>query len=461
MSILLALLFFLFLNKPILASEDRNIFGLHLTQPEDIHQASQVINSSGGDWGWATLVIRADELSHRVWQDFFDNCRQYHIIPIIRIATTMEENNWSRPNHDQIDQQVEFLHSLNWPTATQHVTIFNEINHGTEWGGEVDIKDYVDKFIYTSQKLKQLNPNFYILSAGLDLAPPEKPPAYKSAPSVYREILNYKPDFFDYVDAIASHSYPNHGFVGTPNDQGQHSIRGYQWELSFIKSLGVTKDLPVFITETGWPHRDGSKNKKNNRFYTSETAAKFLNTALDIWTKDNRVKAVTPFIFNYPNPPFESFSWLDNQKTLYPAYEILVQRPKTANSPPQITNYQLVDIKFPFLIFSENDYSGEIILKNTGQTIWGENNFCLAPKASSNVRLDAICISDNSVYPGQTHKFNFKFSIKPDSENQNTHLSWDGLPGFEVKPLTNKSTVFRPETKIKNKITEFFKNLFI
>ncbi|MGI5840813.1 MAG: hypothetical protein ACOX6N_01155 [Patescibacteria group bacterium] len=459
MPILIALILFFLLNKPILASEDRNIFGLHLTQTEDIHQARDVINSSGGDWGWATIVIRSDELNRGTWQNFFDNCRKYHIIPIIRIATKMENGNWTRPTFDDIDNHANFLNSLNWPTATQHVILFNEINHGAEWGGKVDIKDYAEKVIYASQKFKSLNPSFYILSAGLDLAPPEKPPSFKSAPNVYREIFLYKPEFFDYIDAIASHSYPNHGYIGTPNDHGQYSIRGFQWELSFLKSLGVKKDLPVFITETGWPHREGIA--KNNRYYTADTAANFLLTAFDIWHQESQVVAVTPFIFNYPNPPFANFSWLDTEKKLYPAYEKIISKGKSKNKPPQITTYEMVDIKIPFLIFTDTDYSGEIILKNTGQSIWGEHNFCLTPQASANVSLDAVCTPNNFIFPNQTIKLHFKFKISPDTDKVNTYIGWDGVDSLPIKAITNKPAIYRPATKIQEKIVNYIKNQLI
>ena len=54
------LIFSLLFNSHILASD--NIFGLHLSQTEDIYQANQVINSQNGDWGWATIVIKLDQL---------------------------------------------------------------------------------------------------------------------------------------------------------------------------------------------------------------------------------------------------------------------------------------------------------------------------------------------------------------------------------------------------------------
>src|SRR6185369_16508253 len=96
---------------------------------------------------------------------------------------------------------------------------------------------------YAAQKLKSLNSNFYILSAGLDLAAPSKAPAYESAPSFYQQVIAYKPDYFDNIDAIANHYYP------------ANSPHNYVWELNLIKKLGVKKELPIYITETGFQNK--------------------------------------------------------------------------------------------------------------------------------------------------------------------------------------------------------------
>ena len=38
-----------------------NKFGIHITDENDLDEARALINSSGGDWGYITLVIREDE----------------------------------------------------------------------------------------------------------------------------------------------------------------------------------------------------------------------------------------------------------------------------------------------------------------------------------------------------------------------------------------------------------------
>lgn len=453
--LIFAYLFFIFSSKSILASE--NIFGLHLTQTQDLYSAKDIINSSGGDWGWATIVIRTDQLDYRTWQDFFDNCRRYHIIPIIRLATHSDNGNWKIPTQSDIDNLASFLNSLNWPTKARHIILFNEINHGQEWGGEVSVKNYVDISLYAANKFKSLNPNFFILSGALDLATPDAMPKFLSAKSFYRQIYDYQPDFFDYIDGLASHSYPNHGFVGKPYHTGQHSILGYQWELETIKKMGVNKDFPVFITETGWPHQEGI-NRKNN-FYTTKTTSQFLLTAYQIWSADNRVKAVTPFIYNYPQSPFDHFSWLDQNEQLYPEYQKIIDAPKLTNSPEQITSYELYKSQIPFLIFADHEYSGQISLKNTGQSVWGEVNFCLQPTTSSSADITEICTdTSDKIYPGQIKIFPFKFNIHPNI-SKNISLSWENLPPIEINPLSETPALYHPKfnlwTNIKNFFTKF------
>lgn len=443
-------------------AEGKNIFGLHLTQTSDISSAAKIVNSSGGDWGWVTVVIRTDQLNHQKWQEFFDKCRQYHIIPIVRLATILDQGNWKVPSITDIDNLANFLHSLNWPSIPQHILLFNEINHPGEWGGGVDVKNYTDIALYTIDKFKSLNSNFFILSTGLDLASPDKA-GYLSASTVYQQINAYKPEYFQKIDGLASHSYPNHGFIGKPTDYGRHSIRGYSWEIDYLKKLGINRSLPVFITETGWPHREGVV--KDNRFYTAGITAKYLQQALQIWQGDSRVKAVTPFIYNYITEPFDHFSWLDIDENLYTEYQSLVDMPKTVNNPNQITRYEAVSNHLPFFIAPDNQVSGHIVLKNTGQSIWGEttsSSFCLTPQTTPNVSLSPICLGRQTILPGQSASFDYLLTINSVSDhNGPAMISWENLPGYEITPLNSSATIYSPKDNLFNSLLRYLRSLFI
>jgi hypothetical protein len=194
------LLLYLILAVP---TQAKNIFGLHLSQTSDLEKAAPIVNSNNGDWGYVTIVIRTDQLNHQMWQDFFDQCRKLHLTPIVRLATIMEKDYWKRPDISDIDNLANFLNSLNWPQSKQIIVLFNEPNHATEWGGEVDINNFVDITYYASQKLKSLNPNFYILTTGLDLAAPSKNPNFESTANFYQQIVNLKPDYFNNIDGLA------------------------------------------------------------------------------------------------------------------------------------------------------------------------------------------------------------------------------------------------------------------
>ena len=430
MKYFLFLLFFLLFPTNVNAT---NIFGLHLSDTSDIEKAAPIINSSNGDWGYATIVIRDDLLNRQMWQDFFDKCRKLHITPIIRMATILENDHWKKPEYSDIDLMVEFLNSLNWPHQKQIITLFNEPNHGSEWGGEVDVKDFVDKSSYAAKKLKSLSPNYFILSTGLDLAAPSKLPNFESATNFYQQIIAYKPDYFDNIDGIANHYYPN------------NSPKNYNWELNLLKKLGIKKNFSVFITETG------ISNKK--------TAGKILINNINNWTRDPKIIAITPFIFNYPYPPFEQFSWLDRSGNLNYEFKKVVDLPKQKNIVTQLNSYKVIFTHLPFIIFPNVVYHTSIELQNTGQSIWGENIFCLKAKSSENIILSDLCINQNKkTLPFQTQKIPFSFEIK--SASASSYISWENLPQYDLSLLSPNSTIYHPKTTFWNLVNQWWGEIF-
>jgi len=410
-----------------------NIFGLHISDTSDIEKVAPIINSSGGDWGYATVVIRADLLNKQMWQEFFDQCRILHITPIVRLATIMENNYWKKPEYSDIDTMTSFLDSLNWPQQKQIVTLFNEPNHGSEWGGSVDVKNFADMSVYAAQRLKSLSPNYYILSTGLDLAAPSKLPDYESAANFYQQIIAYKPNYFDNIDALAHHYYPN------------NSSRNYIWELNLLKKLGIKKELPIYITETGF------NNKK--------TAGKILINNLNNWSKDKRIIAVTPFIFNYPYPPFDQFSWLDRVGNLNFEYKKVVDLPKQKNTVIQLNSYKVIFTHLPFIIFPDTVYHTFIELQNTSQSIWGETQFCLQATSSENITLSDLCVDPViKTLPNQTQKIPFNFEIK--SASSSSYISWETLPQYDLSLLSPNSTIYHPKTSVWDLIKEWWSGMF-
>jgi len=232
---------------------DINKFGIHILEPSDLAKAQELVNSKGGDWGWVTVVIRDDNLDHDKWQDFMNQCREKHLIPLVRIATHLEGESWIKPKPEDTEKWANFLNNLNWPVSDQYVVIFNEPNHAKEWGGEINPREYSRILSDFSLKFKMKSAKFKILNAGLDLAAPNSKTTMET--SRFMSEMNFEiPGIFEKLDGWVSHSYPNHGFLGKPWEAGKTSVKGYEWELSVLKNnFKVKKELPVFITETGWP----------------------------------------------------------------------------------------------------------------------------------------------------------------------------------------------------------------
>ncbi|MBL7158849.1 cellulase family glycosylhydrolase [Candidatus Microgenomates bacterium] len=348
-----------------------NKFGIHLAVPgnEDLEDAADLVNSSGGDWGYVTLVMEEGDRNKDKWQGVFDLCRQLHLIPIIRLATSAEGENWRRPRIEQAKEWAEFLDSLNWVIKNRYLVLFNEPNHGQEWGGQADPQDYALIAFEFAKILKETNADFFVMLAGFDAAAPQKPPLYFDEKIFLQIVLVNKPQIFEYIDGWSSHSYPNHGYVGSPTGSGRNSIKTYLWELDLLKSLGVQKDLPVFITETGWPHAEGLNEERS--YFSAEAATKNFQTYFEQLINDEQVIAITPFILNYQGDLFDHFSWRKpgEPKEFYPQHGQVLGISKTKGEPEQEQKLVIVS-QLPEKLIANSKNKVKIEILNEGQGIW-------------------------------------------------------------------------------------------
>ncbi|HUV71807.1 MAG TPA: hypothetical protein VMW25_02250, partial [Clostridia bacterium] len=277
-------------------------------------------------------------------------------------------------------------------------------------------------------KLKGKNQNFKILNAGLDLAAPNS----KETMDAYyflREMKAEVPDIFEKLDGWASHSYPNHGFVGKPWETGKVSIKGYEWELWVLKNhFGLQKTLPVFITETGWP--------SGTKYYDEVTAATYLKDALErVWLEDDRVVAVTPFVLNYQSELFAPFSWFDKDGQPYPQYNLVKSMPKESWWPKQINQYEVKSILLPSFMPTQTSYKGKITIKNIGQAIWGDKEAVEIPaQTKGDIEVSNLALGEKKkVKPGEIVEI--EFSINSASQEGEFEFSWGELPMQKLKVL--------------------------
>jgi hypothetical protein len=204
--------------------------------------------------------------------------------------------------------------------------------------------------------------------AGFDASAPSWMPGMEDEEKFLREIPNLKSQILNYIDGWASHSYPNPGFAGSPYATGRGTVRTYEWELGLLKELGIDKELPVFITETGW--------KRGNE----ETVANYFQTVFEqVWGPDDRVEAVTPFVLDYQSDPFLEFSWklpsakASGEQEFYQQYYTVQSLTKTKGEPEQIEKGE-INFSLPKELVVQSKYDFRITLKNQGQAIWDKDN---------------------------------------------------------------------------------------
>ncbi|MFZ5845696.1 MAG: hypothetical protein ACOY0S_04510 [Patescibacteria group bacterium] len=349
------------------ASVPNNKYGIHVADPNDIPATAALVNSQGGDWGYVTVVVQETDRDPGKWQKIFNEMRRLHLVPLVRLATHVEGNAWAKPKLDSLPEWVNFLGQLNWPTENRYVILFNEPNHAKEWGNTLDPEGYAEILVKFATTFKQKSEDFFVLPAGLDASADGNGETMDAAVFLKR-IVASQPDFLNLIDGWISHSYPNPGFSGSPRARGRGTLRTYQWELAYLSELGNQKRLPVFITETGWMHSQGKIF--NPLLLAPEAVAGNLTLAAATVWPDPRVVAVTPFVFNYQDLPFDHFSW----KTLggdnyYPPYFAYQAIPKVKGRPRQRLEFKLSSALFPATLVASSSYTLTTKIKNLGQGI--------------------------------------------------------------------------------------------
>jgi hypothetical protein len=277
--------------------------GVHILVPEEITTARDLTQVDENDqrWSYVTVPFTLGDVGQTErWQVFFDLAKEQRVIPLVRLATKVENNAWVVPTYQDIVKQIDFLAGLNWPTDQKHLIVFNEVNHAKEWGGRIDPAEYARVFEFSSRWAHSENQNFVVLPAAMDLAAPNGKETREAF--VYLEqMFATNKDIFSYADAWNSHSYPNPGFSSSPERTEKNSLRGFLHELAYLKAK-TDRDYQVYITETGWE--------------TSPQVARWLPSyyayALEhIWSHP-QVVAVTPFLLKGAPGPYAGFSFLTN-----------------------------------------------------------------------------------------------------------------------------------------------------
>lgn len=293
-------LFLFFLSLVPAKAIDGQVMGMHILHPDEINQFRQVYLDE--EWRYVTIPLTLDDIAkRREWQAFFDQAFKLKIIPLVRLTTRFDTltGAWQIPSRKDIVDLANFLTSLDWHQTERFIIVFNEVNHAKEWGGKIDPLLYGGILKFTSNWFRSENKNYKILPAAMDLAANNSLET-REAFAYLESLYQFDKQVFEYIDYWNSHSYPNPDFAASPKRLGQNSVRGFLYELNWLKNR-ANKEFQVFITETGWA------SSYLTNYYLSEY---YLYALQHIWS-DERVKAVTPFIMKGSPGPFASFSFFD------------------------------------------------------------------------------------------------------------------------------------------------------
>ncbi len=309
--------------------DKNNKFGLYIYAENEnfFEMAQNLINSNGGDWGYVTIPYNVKDRDFDKWDRVFRQLRNKHLIPIIQLWDIDLDK-----YEEQTQEAAEFLNRFVWPVKERYVSAYNEMNSANFWYGEIDPEEYAHVLDYTIYTFKNANSDFFMLNGAFNISAPSN--ADHMDALIFMSRMNQEVNgIFDKLDGWASHSYPQPNFSGNPNAVGRWGVRAYADELSYLKNgLGVTKDLPVFITETGWAHAQGKDY--NASYLDAETAAEYIRIAYEeIWLPDDRVRAVTPFTIRYA-APHDHFSWINEDGVPYIQYDKIKSIDKIAGNPP-------------------------------------------------------------------------------------------------------------------------------
>jgi hypothetical protein len=317
-----------------------NIVGLNvarLHQPNYIWATSDVVNANGGDWGYLTVVWtiqdREDRMAEYNLQLFLDRCYEFHVQPIVRVATKFEakreptvpgqpavkpnqqgaEGSWTRPDWDEPLKWREFFERGKWPTRHAWIVIGNEPNLGREWGGAVDAAGYARYLDHVLDVFADA-PRFDIVSGALDISNTTAMPVMQDALEFLDEMGATVPGLFARLPAWASNPYhvPNLG----PGVRYTH--KAYEAELDRIG-----REMPVLITEAG-----------NLQTGDEQEIARFYAEAFRDWMADPKVVAATPLFWHPDRNDFWMFE-LDKRGAFVsksPTYELLRRLPRIAGS---------------------------------------------------------------------------------------------------------------------------------
>lgn len=317
--------------------EPNNKFGIYVyAEVADFFELAQnLVNSNNGAWGYVLIPYNVDDRDTDKWTRVFEQLSAKKLIPVVQLWSLHMDK-----YKEETEDAARFLNKFNWPIKYRYIAVYNEPNDAKFWFDYVSPQEYADVLNYTIETFKNKNPDFQILNAGFNTSASTTSTSM-DAFEFMKKMNEHVPGIFEKLNGWASHSYPQPNFSGNPHNIGRWSIQAYATELDFLKQvLGVRKELPVFITETGWAHAEGADY--NGSYLSVDKISEYFETAYtDIWLKDERVRAVMPFTIWFEKP-YDHFSWVNADKIPYAHYNVVKDMQKIKGKPPMLNESKLM-----------------------------------------------------------------------------------------------------------------------
>lgn len=320
----------------------------------DMERAAELVNSNGGDWGWVLIPMSIHENSVDGWNSTFGKLAEKHLIPVIQLIEPDAQH--KIPSESDIDAVASFLASLSWPTKIKAVSAFNEMNASEYWGGKIDPEGYARVLNRLADQLHGKSGEFFVMNGAFNASAQTGDATgvnciktdlgvnscYLSEIGFIQRMVAAVPDVLKKLDGWATHTYPHPGYVGPPRSRqwgaeadievGRNSIVSYKFEQRLLAKYGVS--LPIFITETGWPHREGDVEHKE--WLPADTVASYYKQVFsNYFLPDSSVVAVMPFLLSGGGNPFKNFSFIGTDGTKFPQWDVIAGFAKTAGNPPR------------------------------------------------------------------------------------------------------------------------------
>jgi hypothetical protein len=307
-----------------------NKFGMYmLPNVGQVPEVAKLVNSNGGDWGYVLIPVFITERSPAQLQPFFTTLKEHHLIPIVQLSA-------HKFNPGEFDWPgiAGFLGSLEWPTNTRFITIFNETNDEKYWDHRIAPEEYAVALNDAVTAFKTASGQFFMMNGAFNSSA-RSGSQYLSEDVYMQRMNNAVPGIFKRLDGWATHPYPQPEFSGDIYNMPGHyqtrdQIRNYEWEMQLLRGYGVS-GLPIFATETGWAHKEGNHPKKEYKPATQ--TAKYLDDAFrNHWLPNPQIVAILPFIWKMEIA--SNFEWVKPDGTYYPQYDVMKNIPKVKGARP-------------------------------------------------------------------------------------------------------------------------------